>query len=345
MRLPTDDAELKVSEYDEERGELGGYGGSAAKIEITMRINHPTEVHRARYCPANAFLIATKTASPDVLVFDYSRHPTKPVDDRVTPLLRLSGHTSEGYGLAWSTAAPGQLLSGSDDGLVCAWDVLGNTGGKKAGSGGGAAGGSSAGSSGGAVAPLFSFLAHGGAVIEDVSWHNVHPSLFGTASDDGAVRLWDARSVADGPTAAITTAHTGNAMCVAFHPSKEFLVASGGTDKVVRLWDARAVGKPLHTLAWHEADVLSLAWSPFSESHLASSSADRRVNVWDINRIGQEQEAEDAEDGPPELLVRARNRAVARPRKHFPNHTPPSIFFCPVYSRRPHGPHRRLLVE
>jgi len=35
---------------------------------------------------------------------------------------------------------------------------------------------------------------------------------------------------------------------------------------------------------------------------LASCGADRRVNIWDVSKIGEEQEAEDAEDGPPELL-------------------------------------------
>ncbi|MFN3280047.1 MAG: hypothetical protein ACK41Y_16925, partial [Paracoccus hibiscisoli] len=35
---------------------------------------------------------------------------------------------------------------------------------------------------------------------------------------------------------------------------------------------------------------------------LSSCGADRRVIVWDMARIGKEQSAEDAEDGPPELL-------------------------------------------
>ena len=35
-----------------------------------------------------------------------------------------------------------------------------------------------------------------------------------------------------------------------------------------------------------------------------SASADRRIAVWDLSHIGKEQTAEDAEDGPPELLVR-----------------------------------------
>ena len=33
-----------------------------------------------------------------------------------------------------------------------------------------------------------------------------------------------------------------------------------------------------------------------------SSGTDRRLHVWDLSKIGEEQTAEDAEDGPPELL-------------------------------------------
>lgn len=35
-------------------------------------------MNRARYMPQNPFIIATKTPSSDVLVFDYSKHPSKP---------------------------------------------------------------------------------------------------------------------------------------------------------------------------------------------------------------------------------------------------------------------------
>lgn len=44
-------------------------------------------------------------------------------------------------------------------------------------------------------------------------------------------------------------------------------------------------------------------WSPHNETILASSGTDRRLNVWDLSKIGEEQTPEDAEDGPPELLV------------------------------------------
>jgi histone-binding protein RBBP4 len=55
-------------------------------------------------------------------------------------------------------------------------------------------------------------------------------------------------------------------------------------------------------LLGHNDQVFKLEWSPFNESILGSCSADRRVALWDLSRIGQEQSAEDAEDGPPELL-------------------------------------------
>lgn len=48
--------------------------------------------------------------------------------------------------------------------------------------------------------------------------------------------------------------------------------------------------------------MLQVAWSPNHETILASGGADRRLNVWDLSRVGMEQDVEDAEDGPPELL-------------------------------------------
>lgn len=49
--------------------------------------------------------------------------------------------------------------------------------------------------------------------------------------------------------------------------------------------------------------TLQVQWSPHNETILASSGTDRRLNVWDLSKIGEEQSPEDAEDGPPELLV------------------------------------------
>lgn len=40
-----------------------------------------------------------------------------------TDSLCLAGHTTEGYGLAWSPHLRGHLLSGSDDAQICLWDI------------------------------------------------------------------------------------------------------------------------------------------------------------------------------------------------------------------------------
>jgi histone-binding protein RBBP4 len=97
-------------------------------VQIVQQINHDGEVNRARYMPQNSFVIATKTVSAEVYVFDYSKHPSKPpLDGACNPDLRLKGHNSEGYGLSWSIFKEGHLLSGSDDAQICLWDIKANS--------------------------------------------------------------------------------------------------------------------------------------------------------------------------------------------------------------------------
>ncbi|CAB1350467.1 unnamed protein product, partial [Coregonus sp. 'balchen'] len=68
VQLPNDDAQFN----------FGGFGSVSGKIEIEIKINHEGEVNRARYMPQNPCIIATKTPTSDVLVFDYTKHPSKP---------------------------------------------------------------------------------------------------------------------------------------------------------------------------------------------------------------------------------------------------------------------------
>ena len=74
--------------------------------------------------PQNPYLIATKSSASEVYVFDWSKHPSKPAaDGRFEPDLILKGHQKEGYGLAWNPHEEGHLISGSDDSLICTWDI------------------------------------------------------------------------------------------------------------------------------------------------------------------------------------------------------------------------------
>ena len=114
---------------------------------------------------------------------------------------------------------------------------------------------------------------------------------------------WDIRSASTDKAGQSVEAHPAEVNCVTFSPFSEFLLATGSSDRTVALWDLRNLRSKLHSLESHNDDVLQLAWSPHNETVLASASGDRRVNIWDLSRIGDEQSPEDAEDGPPELLV------------------------------------------
>lgn len=128
VQLPLEDVETDARQYDEEFAESGGFGAEFGKVQIIQQINHDGEVNRARYMPQNPVIIATKTVSAEVYVFDNTKHPSKPSQEgHCLPDLRLRGHKTEGYGLSWSTFKEGHLLSGSDDAQICLWDISGST--------------------------------------------------------------------------------------------------------------------------------------------------------------------------------------------------------------------------
>jgi len=61
VRLPLADVETDARGYDEDRGEVGGFGAAAGRVQVVQQINHEGEVNRARAMPQNPFMIATKT--------------------------------------------------------------------------------------------------------------------------------------------------------------------------------------------------------------------------------------------------------------------------------------------
>jgi len=154
--------------------QMAGLPPKIERITIETQINHAGEVNKARYMPQSHNIIATKTNSGEVHIFDYFKHPTRPSNDEVKPDLKLLGHRKEGFGLAWNPVRPGLLLSGSDDNLVCVWDVnqpnqLSNT-----------------------LEPLHTFDGHS-HVVEDVCWSHFNESQFYSVSDDRRLLIWDLR--------------------------------------------------------------------------------------------------------------------------------------------------------
>uniref|UniRef100_A0A7S3A4U1 Histone-binding protein RBBP4-like N-terminal domain-containing protein n=1 Tax=Rhodosorus marinus TaxID=101924 RepID=A0A7S3A4U1_9RHOD len=255
------------------------------KVSIVQKINHEGEVNRARAMPQNCFLVATKSPNGQVLVFDTSRHMLKPsIAETCSPQLRLGGHKKEGYGICWNKRTEGQLLSGSDDALICMWDIAH---GKKVGD---------------VIDPARVFSGHQQAV-QDVAWHYNQPQIFGSVGDDKKLMLWDMRSPDRSRPFSSVRAHEQEVNCLAFNPEVDSAVVTGSTDSTIALWDIRSLHKCLHTLKGHEGDVFQVAFSPKSAGILASASADRRVMVWNLGKIQENSKASDAGDElPPELL-------------------------------------------
>jgi histone-binding protein RBBP4 len=115
-------------DYDEEREEIGGYGGGASKktpvmevkFEIVQKIDHKGEVNKARYQPQNPNIIATMCTDGRVMIWDRTKHPSQPTG-HVNPQMELLGHEEEGFGLSWSPHQAGHLATGTQDQTVRLW--------------------------------------------------------------------------------------------------------------------------------------------------------------------------------------------------------------------------------
>ena len=278
-----------------ERQGADGYGAVFGRLEIVQSINHSGEVNRARFMYGNSSVVATKSNQAEVWLFDRAQHAAKANrNSGCKPDYRLQGHEKEGYGLAWSEHKEGLILSSGEDGLVCLWDVAGSVGKKAAGSGGGGGDGSVV------LSPLSTFKSHT-ANVEDVAWSCQSVSTFASCGDDHCVMLWDTRTKPSSP-AASAQPHNAEINCLSFSPYQPNLLLSGSADCTLALLDMRQLSSKIHSFESHTDQVFACQWSPHAGSVFASGSGDRRVCVWDVGRVGEEQTAEDAEDGPPELM-------------------------------------------
>lgn len=306
VKLPTETKSNTDGAYQKKLTNTG-------RVDVVQRILHEGDVHRARYMPQNPNILATKSSTENVYLFDRTQHPTKPSKTQeFNPQLRLSGHTQTGYGLCWSGLTPGKLLSGSGDKQVVMWDISqsgvnmsSTTDDKTATTSGGdkavadATATSSALQTKNAHAPLQIFTAHTD-IVEDVAFHPTEDHTFISCGDDKMICVWDSRT--GGAPVFVIKAHSEEVNSISINPTDPNLFLSGSSDKTVALWDVRNVKQKLHSFEHHQGQIYSLEWSPFKNSVFASSDTDRQVIIWDMERIGEEQDPDDAEDGPPELF-------------------------------------------
>ena len=272
-----------------------GFGSLQNKFHIRDVLPHPLgEPNRIRTMPQNCCIIASISSSGSVKVMNLPsfQYPNLSEDIERT-YVHLIGHQQEGWALDWSSTETGRLATGSDDMLICTWDLQGQP-----------------------LKPscqpleqrtqssLYPTLTLRGhkAAVQDVAWHPIERNLLFSSGDDGTYKIWDIRS-SSSPQIDNLTAGGGkplNSIAVnKYHPE---LFATGGEEQDVVLWDTRNPSEEVYRLSYgHTSCISRIAWGN-SERYLASCAGDRLVLVWDLYSIGKETTLNESEDGPPELL-------------------------------------------
>ena len=70
------------------------------------------------------------------------------------------------------------------------------------------------------------------AVVEDISWHLLHESLFGSVADDQKLMIWDTPSNNTSKPSHSVDAHIAEVNCLSFSPYSELILA---TDQLTKL--------------------------------------------------------------------------------------------------------------
>lgn len=171
VKLPKHEVIKDTSDFKMVKKDENDKNPNNNSVQIETRILHEGEVNKASYMPQKYNIIATKANNGDVLIFDYTKHPSKPpVNDRVNYQLKLTGHEDLGYGLSWNPKKEGYLLSGSDDNKICIWDI------------------NEAKEFGGEMKPKSKFTYHT-KPVNDVQWHCFNQNMFGSVSEDMTIGL------------------------------------------------------------------------------------------------------------------------------------------------------------
>ncbi|KAK0481492.1 WD40 repeat-like protein [Armillaria novae-zelandiae] len=309
---------LDRSDYDDERGELGGHTiPPAPRIQVIQRINHPGEVNRARYMPQNPDLIATKAVTGEVLVFDRTKHSSEPErGGACKPDIRLVGQTKEGFGLAWNPVKAGNVLGASEDttGLPLVRDVNSYQKGQST------------------IQPTAVYKGHT-SVVGDVDWHATKETVFASVGDDKMLMLWDTRTPSE-PTNKIQ-AHDREILALirtdvlhlAWSPHSPTIFASASSDRRINIWDLSLIGSEqspddqedgapelLFIHGGHTSRPSDFCWAPgkMEDWTAASTSEDNVVMVWqptmrvwagDEVKIEEKELESDAMEGVEEIAA------------------------------------------
>ncbi|KAJ5103305.1 hypothetical protein N7532_003834 [Penicillium argentinense] len=218
-------------------------------------------------------IIATAVANGRVVVYDLQRPGLQ--------LCRFQGHNRQVHRLTFNPYFASWLLSGSQDGTIRMWDLR-----------------SASANRGPSTCGSKHVYQGNSDAIRDVRWSPTDGVVFATASDSGAIQMWDWRKV-NAPLMRIA-AHDRPCFAVDWHPDGKHIVSSG-TDRQVKVWDfsssAERRQKPAFQFRTPQA-VTNVRWRPpswvgdspasgewqSSQIVTAYDKEDPRIHLWDLRR-------------------------------------------------------------
>jgi len=127
-----------------------------------------------------------------------------------------------------------------------------------------------------AVVQVIPSLQGSSASVSEIAY-NPNTQLIVTASDDGAIKLWNTY----GTLVSTLEGHQERVTSVAFSPDGE-LIATASDDGAIKLWNT--YGTLVSTLEGHQERVTSVAFSP-DGTLLATASTDKTVKLWTTDGI------------------------------------------------------------
>ncbi|KAJ5829905.1 uncharacterized protein N7525_008158 [Penicillium rubens] len=287
-------------DYDEERGEIGGYDGR-------------------------------------VMIWDRSKHPSLPTGT-VNPQMELLGHEAEGFGLSWNPHVAGHLATGSEDKTVRLWDITTYTKGNKAVRPSRTFTHHSSIVNDVQHHPLHSSLI--GTVSDDItlqildtrqddstraaassegqhrdainsiSFNPASETILATGSADKTIGIWDLRNLKSKLHS--LEGHTDSVQSISWHPFEESVLASSSYDRKIMFWDLSRAGEEqtpedaqdgppelLFMHGGHTNRISDFSWNLSDPWVLCSAAEDNLLQVW---KVADSIVGKDLEDVPTEEI-------------------------------------------
>jgi len=291
---------------DEDEDDDEEDGGEPILETKNIPLNTCTNRIRAHQAPQassskpSTTLTAAMTESGDVMIYDVTPHLTSfdtpgsvitPAQNK--PVCTIRAHKkNEGYALDWSPLVPtGKLLTGDTAGNIFATTRT---------------------EGGGFVTDTTPFTGHKSSV-EELQWSPTERNVFASASSDGTVKIWDARSKSRSPAVSVNVSkHDVNVLSWSHLTSH--LLATGADDGQWAVWDLRqwkpsssgtSKPSPVASFDFHKEQVTSIEWHPTDDSIIAVAAGDNTVTLWDLAVELDDEESKDTgdqKDYPPQLL-------------------------------------------